>query len=658
MIKTGSLTPTGEEIRAESMSLNLSERDSTATVTESADLPDRATGAWVLDSAGRVWRIRSVELDPVRRTRTIQMETILKTLQDRIIPTEITGADMGGSSSGCTATQAVRKILSYQSDWKLGTNEYSHSEPYQFNGDDLLAALETVSGTLEDCFWDISTASYPFTISFRKVSWEPTCEMRMSRNIQTLKRTIDRSKMYTVFYPVGADDRRIGAVRKNTDLYGVREATATDAEMDTDAKLRAWANRMLRRHAQPAVSVSISGMDLSQATGEPLDRLRIGTVCRVPLPEYNTTIAERITRISYSDVIRDPEKITVTMANELADTKSLRSMSEAVSASSASAARGGRSRAKKDKEDNAWFVDTKDKVGMVAQAVAGPGADKNWSRVSELYVDGKGIHGRVTETEKGVVSAMSWIEANAEKVRLGVKKGEVATQLVIEAGNCHLENGDLIVDGLVTAAAVQTAVANISDLTVGGTVRARNYYLGTGAVPVSMGAGVYDIRITQSGNNYTLQKQTFNNSSWVNVRTFSRAVTSMDGVWSGGVLTVTPKPQGSPKYVTQITKGQQSVVSDKTIAVSILASYGSQQQYTQEIRNFNVDASEVYDAAYKVTQSQVSGSNAHTIPTSAGSSVISGKRSVGSCARPTVASYLIFTLSIHGESHDYYITLN
>jgi hypothetical protein len=596
MIRTGSLTPTGEEIRAESMSLQLSERDSTATVTESADQPDRATGAWVRDSAGRVWRIRSVELDPVRKTRTIQLETILRTLQDRIIPAEITGANMGGNANGCTAVQAINKILGYQSDWKLGSCAYSHSEPYQFDGENLMSALETVLDTLEDSWLEISTAFYPFTVNIRKISWEPTCEMRMSRNIQTLKRTIDRSKMYTVFYPVGADDLRIGAVRKNADLYGVREATATDAEMDTDVKLRNWANRMLRRHAQPAVSVGISGMDLSKATGEPLDRLTVGTVCRVPLPEYGTTIAERITRISYSDVIRDPEKVTITMANELADTKSLRSITEAVSASSSSAARGGRSKAKKDKEDNAWFVDTKDKVGMVAQAVAGPGADKNWSRVSELYVDGKGIHGRVTKTENDVVTAYSRIDANEKAIEMEVagrtKQGEkIRSEIKVEKDRIDATVQAIGKDGKITTSSIVQAIndgkssINLSAdrIALDGTTTINDALTITGGrvyikkpLRVEGNAMVTSLTLRDGSSSVTISetdlsgtiKQVYVKDGELHLKrvngtevTFSKAVTSIDWSRSGGTIYATPQPQGEPRFSYSLSSRVNSVNS-------------------------------------------------------------------------------------------------
>lgn len=586
----GALTATGE-ILPESMSLNLGERDGSASVTEAADAPDRAVGAWVRDPEGRVWRIRSVELNPVTRTRTIQLETILKTLEDRIIPTEKGPADMGGNANGCSCRQAVNFILGYQSDWKLGTVEYSENQPYQFNGDTLMSALESVTETLDGAVWDVSTAVYPFTLNIRKAATEPSCEMRISRNIQSLRRTIDRSRMYTVFYPIGKDDLRIGAVRKNDGTYGVKEHTETDAELDTEDKLRSWAKRKLRRHAMPAVSVSISGLDLSRATGEPMDRLRIGTVCRVPLPEYGTTIAERITKIAYSDIIREPERCTVTLANELADTRSFKGIAEAVSAAAASAARGGRSRAKKDGEDHAWLMDDKDKIGLIAEAVGGPGASKDWSRVSSIVVDGKGIHQKVLETNGELSQAWSSIEANEKAINLEVKnrtkgEGELSGRIDVEAGRIDQVVEEIGEDGKVTAASIVLAVNNskssvkisadrialngettVSDVMyVSGNVVSikKPLHLGDELV-LSLGGGarwatldadivnkmVKTVELRNSGK--TLRLNRFNDT-YVD---FSRA-TKLSGAFSGNRVTVTADDSTVPSWSRGFVKGSPS----------------------------------------------------------------------------------------------------
>ena len=315
----------------ESMGLNLSERDSTATPNAGPEEPQAAIGEWLQDmdepGAGIVWRVKTIDRQYDTDTITYNLEHIIRTLADLILPKEVKASDMGGSGDTCTAKQAAQYILGKQSDWVLGDFEYNVSNPYRFSGETLLAALETVSGSLEDPVWEYDFTVYPFKLHIRQQSSDADSELRAGRNITTLKYTIDRSRMYTRFYPVGKNNLRLsgnGYVSRNESTYGRVDKTETDQSKDTEAKLTAWANERLKRHAEPQVTVTISGLDLSESTGESLDKVRISRYkCRVPLPEYGTTILEKVTKLSWRDKIRDRESVTVTLANALADVQSI-----------------------------------------------------------------------------------------------------------------------------------------------------------------------------------------------------------------------------------------------------------------------------------------------------------------------------------------------
>ena len=147
--------------------------------------------------------------------------------------------------------------------------------------------------------------------------------------------------------------------------------------------------------------------------------------------------------------------------------------------------------------------------------------------------------------ESDIGSARSEIAANASEIALRVKTGDVATELSVECGNVSIQNGNLVVDGYIASAALATAIACMGDLTVNGTVRANTYYLGTNAMPVSIGAGLYSAQIVPEGaNGYKLQVQTYDNASWRDAGSFSRA-TTLSGGWSGdpATYTVTATPQ-------------------------------------------------------------------------------------------------------------------
>ena len=458
--------------QAEAFALQLSERQSTATLTISDTAPAITVDDWLMAESGPgariVWRVRAIDEQYDRKTRTVQLEHTIQTLKDRLMFGEVTSKTMGGSDSACSARSAVSYVLRQQSDWRLGDFAYNVNNPYNFNGDDLLSALETISGTLEECVWEYDFSSYPFTLHIRRRSSDVASEMRMDRNIRTLKKTIDRSRMYTRIYPIGKNNIHIDGnyLSKNENLYGIVCKTETDQSQDTKEKLRIWAQERLNNHCEPAVTVTISGLELADATGEPLDSFTIGKICRVPLPEFSTAITERVSKLNYPDAIKDPENVTITLANELVDVATI------IKQQNASSGRGGRASAKNDEEKHAWIINEQDHVGLLAEAVAGPGADKDWSRVSEILVDGKGIHERVTKTEGDMVVAEAKIEINENEIRQEVTKrtsetSSLSSRITQEAGRITQEvtariNGETALSSRITqtASEIRSEVTN------------------------------------------------------------------------------------------------------------------------------------------------------------------------------------------------------
>ena len=192
------------------------------------------------------------------------------------------------------------------------------------------------------------------------------------------------------------------------------------------------------------MTIQISGLELADATGEPLDRLTLGRVCRVPLPEFGTVIEERIISKNYPDIIGRPSEVTITLGNELEDVSTI--LKREVTGSGSTAARGGRYGAKIAKEDHAWFTDTEDHVSMTAEAIIGKSADGkvNWSRVADITVNGDGIFATVTETKNDMVAANTRIDQTEEHITLEAQKfadGQAAlsARLTVEADRITAE---------------------------------------------------------------------------------------------------------------------------------------------------------------------------------------------------------------------------
>lgn len=416
-----SMTPE-RKIPLEGLSLQLKERDSTATMIP-ADMDGIGVNSWMRDDtepgAGIIWRVKSISQAYATRTPTVQLEHMINSLRDRIMFGEIKPAQITGNAkaTSCTAEQAVRYILSYQSDWVLGAFDYgSVSNPYKFDGDSLFDALETVSNSLADSWWSYDMSVYPFRLNITRKSAEVGSEMRAGRNMRTITRTIDKSGMYTRFYPTGKDDLHIPGdyVERNVNLYGVVSKIETDASIDSVEELTRWGNERLNLHAEPTVTIDVEGIELANATGVSLDRMQLGKYCRVPLPEFGTEITERIVSLTYQDKIHQPEVVKITLANNRTDVTKI--IADAIK--SGGGGKGGRTSTKQDKEDHAWFEDTNNHVAMVAEGIIGRDAEgnPNWIRLSEIVVNEDGIYSQVKSVQGDIVVANTKITQNEYRI--------------------------------------------------------------------------------------------------------------------------------------------------------------------------------------------------------------------------------------------------
>ena len=91
-------------------------------------------------------------------------------------------------------------------------------------------------------------------------------------------------------------------------------------------------------------------------------------------------------------------------------------------------------------------------------------------------------------------------------------------------------------------------------------------FAGSGSPPsyTSVKSAIRELQITQSGNTYTLQKRAFNESSWVNVGSFSRAVSSWTWGGGGGKINVTALPQNQMKSINVSVGGSASITANGT----------------------------------------------------------------------------------------------
>ena len=100
--------------------------------------------------------------------------------------------------------------------------------------------------------------------------------------------------------------------------WGVVSRAAAVSARETPDRA-AWAARYFARHGQPEVRITVDGRELNRLTGESLDEMRPGALCRVALPEEGRTFIERALAVAYPDLTGQPERVRVTLANRTAD---------------------------------------------------------------------------------------------------------------------------------------------------------------------------------------------------------------------------------------------------------------------------------------------------------------------------------------------------
>ena len=553
-----SLTPKAP-LYPETQSMQLGERDSQSTFTVGPDAPEITVGDWIMEDSwpglGITWRVRGVDTSYNDETRTVHLEHVIQTLKDTVMFGDVTAAMMGGGDT-VGALQAIQYVLARQGVWQLGAFGYDLSAPFEFNSSTLFDALEDICSALADCVWTYETTRLPFTLNIMPQDSAVKCEMRGGRNLSTLQKSIDRSRMYTRIYPVGADDLHISGeyLEANTQLYGVICKVETDQAYDTDEKLRMWAADRLRRHCEPSVTITINGMELSAETGEPLDKLVVGTVCRVPVPELGVVMAEKITRLNYKDVIRDSTDVTVTLANNKEDVATLFKQEKQTSE------KAGRSAAKGGKKLDNKIEDTAEGLISVFQRTAGEIYAKVESTRDNLQASIDVQKNRIDLVVEGTGDNAK-IKPAAITAAIVDKDGYLSSVIKISGSQIKLDGNTSINDILRVSGNVVTIDRLLH---VNGTVRADSLMLiapnGSRSTlnPLDLSNMPRQVWIDESTNTLKIKQPTGR------IDTFKKA-TSISGSWSGS---------SSGTTATFTYEADDSSIAAQTTSVTLHAGSG------------------------------------------------------------------------------------
>lgn len=304
-----------------SLSISLTQNPvSTADMTvELSDTPVPMR-SWVelytIHGSAGIFRVSQSDIDYDRDEQRCTLEHGICALNDAIMN--------GDDEEEKTPTEWLDALLAKQTAkkgstalWSRGTVAATSTVYLTPNESTLLDLLTLMMEQLPDYIITTDQSVFPWKINIVKKSTAVQAEGRLSRNLASVRISYDDSDLCTRVYANGIVQGYLDADTVST--YGIVEQyLMLDENIDHADAIR-LAKAYLKKRKEPAVSVEIDAVDLSRATGEGWDAFTLGKKFRLSLPAYGVTFEEWITGVTYADVYGDPEHVTLTLANEVAD---------------------------------------------------------------------------------------------------------------------------------------------------------------------------------------------------------------------------------------------------------------------------------------------------------------------------------------------------
>lgn len=198
--------------------------------------------------------------------------------------------------------------------WTLGSFAQTPVIEYEYSNVKLSDAVWDVIRKVPGYAFTFDQSHFPWVLGLIRLSDADACEGRFGRNLDSCVVELDDSSICTRAY---LDDRDGYTEADTVSVWGVASHTLTVPEGAEQADIDAYVSAYLNEHKNPRITISLSAADMSDATGETLDRFQLGTVCRACLPEYKTTVRERIVSLASPDVYGEPDHVEIAMANRV-----------------------------------------------------------------------------------------------------------------------------------------------------------------------------------------------------------------------------------------------------------------------------------------------------------------------------------------------------
>lgn len=271
-----------------------------------------------LGSAG-YFRVRSPQASYGDETPFAELEHAAVEIGDYLVTGKI--------QDTMTASAALQTVFGHYRGnlWQIASTSINDIVVVDIDHETVLSGLLAIMDQLPDYHMDFDFSTRPWTLRVVGNDSGVTAEGRLGRNVKSARITYDDSELCTrAYYEIEDEDgdgmpfsRWYTYDSSTIHTYGVVERVVQVDISSDEAKALRVVKDYLRKHQEPIISVEIDGQELSQITGESLDRFQIGKMFRLALPDYHVTVDRNITELIFDDVYGKPLQITVHLASEL-----------------------------------------------------------------------------------------------------------------------------------------------------------------------------------------------------------------------------------------------------------------------------------------------------------------------------------------------------
>ena len=265
----------------------------------------------IFDSDGSkgIYRVSGVNGSNAER-QTVTLSHGIVTLEDETLPPKTV---LSGN-----VRQLLSTLLDYQGHkwWQLGTVENQDETVYKVQGSNTIAlqVLTDIASISPECYFAYDQTTRPWTLHFLRKKNEPDCECRLMRNVCAFSVSFSDADMRTRVTSALLPDGHMDA--DTIGRWGVISRELDTNSDTTPAEAVKLAERLLEQYKNPTASIEIDAVDLSRATGEDLDRLSIGRVCRVALPDWGVSYVHQIVAVYWADLLHKPAQKKISLSTQ------------------------------------------------------------------------------------------------------------------------------------------------------------------------------------------------------------------------------------------------------------------------------------------------------------------------------------------------------